>query len=330
MLAPMSGAKKAEGDAMVAAAKMALGDAGDRLADGQEIVMAIRDENGPSWGAVSEAVMGLVLDDEAVAVIASTSGADAHVCEQVGNRMGVPVLTLAADATTTQINIPWIFRMRASDEVEAEMIGREIYREGGFRRVLLVSEADHDGERGVAAMARAASALGVAAPDDVAIDPLRVDVRAVMERILGKNPDVVVIWTAPSTAGALMRALSAAGVRADVYLSRDAAAGNPGEIARTVVAEVGIGQAFAERYRKTTGVEANAEAREVYDAVTITVRALRAVGANRVRVRDALAKENFVGASGMVSFDREGNDRVGVKIMQVRSHQTRNDRQSGP
>jgi branched-chain amino acid transport system substrate-binding protein len=322
MLAPLGGVKKAEGDAMVAAARMALRDAGDRLADGRPIELATEDENGPSWGAISDAVVRLVVDDGAVVVIAPTRGADAHVCEQVGNRMGVPVLTLAADATTTQIDIPWIFRMRASDDVEAEALAQDIYSSHRLRRALLVTEADHDGTRGVAAMARAAKALGVAAPGELMLDPLFVDVGMVVKKIEEASPEAVVIWTAPSTAGVLMRALAAAGIKAIFYLSQDAAASDVGGLAAwTVVAEgrdVGFAQSFAERYQRAARVDPSVEARETYDAVTITVRALQAAGANRARVRDVLARvQNFSGASGRVSFDREGNDRVVLRVVRV-------------
>ena len=101
---------------MVAAAKIALQDAASlRSNQGPREALAVEDESGPSWGMVSDAVIRLMVDDEAVAIITSTSAADTHLCEQVGNRIGVPVLTLSEDRTTTQIDIPWIFRMGPSD-----------------------------------------------------------------------------------------------------------------------------------------------------------------------------------------------------------------------
>jgi ABC-type branched-subunit amino acid transport system substrate-binding protein len=126
LLAPLQGARKAEGDAMVAAAQMALRDsASQRLNRGRRVALAVEDSSGGSWGVVSDAVIRLMLDDEAVAVITSTSGADTHLCEQVGNRIGVPVLTLSADSTTTQIDIPWIFRMGPSDVEKADVIAQD-------------------------------------------------------------------------------------------------------------------------------------------------------------------------------------------------------------
>ena len=328
MLAPMHGARKAEGDAMVAGAQIALHDAGgDALPGGRRAELAVRDESGPSWGVVSDEVIHLVMDDDVVAMITSTSGADAHLCEQVGNRMGVPVLTLAADATTTQIDIPWIFRMGASDDDEAKVIARNIYRERGLRKVLFVAEQEHDGRRGVEAMEKAAKVPGVAAPESVMLDPLHADVGAVVKRIRAEEPQAVVMWTSAETAGALQRAMQAGGVKTICYLSQNAAQGSLGtsdaraEGAWMAAAEgedAAVRRSFARRYWQATGKVPSDAAMQSYDAVMITMRALRVAGANRARVRDELARvQDFAGASGRISFDREGNDLAAMHLVRL-------------
>jgi len=214
LLAPLQGARKAEGDAMVAAAQMALRDsASRRLSHGRRVALVVEDSSVPSWGIVSNAVIRLMLDDEAVAVITSTSGADTHLCEQVGNRIGVPVLSLSADATTTQIDIPWIFRMGPSDVENADLIAQDI-----------VAEVD---------------------------------------KSTAKRRD------------------------------------------------------FVTRFRQSTGVRPGLVASRTYDAVIVTIHALRIAGPNRARVRDQLARTtNYDGVSGTISFDREGNNRATLHAAQ--------------
>jgi len=214
LLAPLQGARKAEGDAMVAAAQMALRDAvSQRLSHGRSLALVVEDSSGRSWGMVSDGVIRLMLDDQAVAVITSTSGADTHLCEQVGNRIGVPVLTLSADATTTQIDIPWIFRMGPSDLENADGIAQGI-----------VAEVD----------------------------------KSTAER-----------------------------------------------------------REFATRFRQSSGVPPTVVASRTYDAVILTIRAVRIAGPNRARVRDELAKTaNYDGLAGTISFDREGNNRATFHVTQ--------------
>ena len=116
LLAPMHGLEAAEGEALVAAAKLALKDSTQRpLHGGRRIELAIGDESGPAWEHVSDVMLQLVQQKNVVALITSTNGTDTHVSEQVGNRIGVPILTLSDDTTTTEIDIPWIFRVGPSD-----------------------------------------------------------------------------------------------------------------------------------------------------------------------------------------------------------------------
>jgi len=214
LLAPLQGARKAEGDAMVAAAEMALRDvASQPLSRGRRVALAVEDSSGPSWGMVSDGVIRLMLDDQAVAVITSTSGADTHLCEQVGNRIGVPVLTLSADATTTQINIPWIFRIGPSDVEKAAVIAQDIVAE--------------------------------------------------IDKSTAKRRD------------------------------------------------------FVTRFRQSSGVPPSLAASRTYDAVILTIHALRIAGPNRARVRDELAKTtDYDGVSGKISFDREGNNSATLHVAQ--------------
>ena len=82
------------------------------------------------WGQASNAIVQLITQDEAVAVITSADGRIAHQAEQIANKLGAPVLTLSSDPTTTRINIPWIFRVGTERRGAGRVIAEEIYRLG--------------------------------------------------------------------------------------------------------------------------------------------------------------------------------------------------------
>ena len=198
LLAPLQGPRKPEGDAMLAAARMALHDA--PTLRNHRIELAIEDASAPQWGTLSDVILRLVLDDNVVALITSTSASETHLAEQVANRIGLPVLTLSTDPTTTQINIPWIFRIGPSHAAQVHSI----------------------------------------APDG------------------------------PTAASP---------------------------------------QEFATRFQALTGAPPTNVATQTYDAVTLTLRALRAAGPNRARVRDQLSHvQAYEGASGQITFDHQGNN----------------------
>ncbi len=129
LLVPLQGPRQAAGEALRAAAQMALEDeAANPLPGGRRLALVVRDETG-LWGRASSEIVRLVFDDRVVALLTSPEGTAAHLAEQVGNRVGVPVLTLASDSTTTQINIPWLFRIVPNDAAQARAFATNIYRE---------------------------------------------------------------------------------------------------------------------------------------------------------------------------------------------------------
>lgn len=339
MLAPMHGPDMAEGAAMVAAANMALKDSTQRpLAGGRRVELAIGDESGPAWGHVSDVILQLVLQKNVVALITSTDGRNTHVSEQVGNRIGVPILTLSNDATTTEIDIPWIFRIGPSDAAQAQTIAANIYLDRRLAKVMTIFAEDYDGRSGAAAMRQAALSLGELTPGKLALDPLKPDFSSTVARIRADCPQAIVLWTNAKTAQRLLTMLQAGGVSADVYLSQRAAqAGSTstltsndvkgerdsGSLFAWTIGSQGDDNAarktFAARYRQQTGRSPGATAGEAYDAVCLTVRALRGAGPNRARVRDQLAKtRDYSGATGTIRFDHQGNNTTQVDLVPLR------------
>lgn len=340
LLAPLHGPEKADGEALVAAAQIALQDSTQRpMPSGRRIKLAIGDESGPAWGHVSDVILHLVLQQDVVALITSTDGTDTHVSEQVGNRIGVPILTLSNDATTTQIDIPWIFRLGPSDTSQAQIIASNVYQERGMKKVLVISEGDHDGRGGVAAMQQAASSMGEPFPGELVLDPLHPDFPSVITRIQTTPPQAIVLWTQADVAERLLPLLlQASRIPIPVYLSQQAAQASsglslwsptdkgesaPNSTAAWTIATRGTvtaaRESFARRYLDRTGRPPSAAAAEAYDAVCLTVRALRTAGLNRARVRDQLAKvQDFPGVSGTVTFDRQGNNPSPVHLVALR------------
>ena len=338
LMAPLHGPQKAEGDAIVAAAQLAIADASQSpLPGGRRLELAVGDESGPSWGHAANALIKLVFDQHAVAVVTSASGDLAHLSEQVGNRIGVPILTLSSDSTTTQTDIPWIFRLAPSDAAQAAMIAQNVYRRWGFRRVVLVSARDHDGRMGANAFEKAVQSLGAPAPAAVRMNPFEPDYDSLLALVKAQAPQAVVIWTRSGTARTLVRLLGENGVRAAIYLSQQAsqdfaaaeASSPPASAAGAPVisglwtpaaepSRTAIRRSFVQRYRSATGRFPSSTAAEAYDAVRLLADALREAGPNRARVRDQVASARDVsGVSGRISFDPEGNSRAGVQIVHL-------------
>ena len=327
MMLPLSGPLAADGKALLRAAQMAIDDEEKiPLPDGQRFVLAVRDESGP-WGQASNEIVHLIFEDNAIAIITSPEGNIAHQAEQIANKIDVPVLTLSSDATMTQINMPWIFRLGPSDEDEARAFAREIYKTRGFRNVLLIAEADHDGRVGADEYEKEARELGAAALKRVDVAASAAGVESAVGALKRTAAQAIVLWADKEFAAELIPALREAGPKMPIYLCRKAAEfttidgraesrsaqskANGSEIWISA-AQFGVTPAqrqFEKDFLARTGTKPTEADAAAYDAVRVIAAALRRAGTNRVRVRDVLASgDRLRGATGTISFDTAGNE----------------------
>jgi branched-chain amino acid transport system substrate-binding protein len=334
LLAPLTGPRQAEGEALRRAAEMAVEEENAAsLRAGGRLVIATRDESG-AWGRASSEIARLLFDDNAVALLTSSDGGAAHVAEQVATKIGVPILTLSSDDTTTEINLPWIFRIGPTDEAQAHAIARDIYGTRKLQRVILLTQEDHDGRLGGAEFLRAARAISAPAP--IQMNAAAHENSASHD--IGKELDsaqAVVIWADTATAGELIPRVREASASVPIYVCRKAA-----EAEQTAIAEAhrpacnndggGVWTTealnaaskqhanFVQHYRQRFGADPGMGAAEAYDAVHLLAAAIRQSGPNRARLRDALADvKMFPGASGTIAFDHAGNDLTPIALVRV-------------
>jgi branched-chain amino acid transport system substrate-binding protein len=334
LLLPLTGPRQVEGEALRRAAQMAVDDENAAALPGRNrLLIVARDESGP-WGQASTEIVRMVFDDQVVALITSAEGGSAHLAEQVGNKIGVPVLTLSTDSTTTEINLPWIFRMGPSDAAQARAFAREIYQNRKLQPVvLLLTQDDRDGRLGGAEFAKAARAMNAVAPARIVVGP-----ENLTEETIGKElatAQAVVIWSDTATASRLIARVRELRPTVPIYLCRKAAAGDSNGETRLLCPACGEKDAgqwiasapenrelwadFYRRYRQSFGAEPGIGAAEAYDAVRLLAVSLRQSGPNRARLRDALAGVSaFAGASGVISFDHAGNDHTQLTLLKHR------------
>jgi branched-chain amino acid transport system substrate-binding protein len=225
-LAPLTGPHPDEGKALLQAAQLAIEDeAASPLPEGRRLSIVPRDQSGP-WGRASNEVVHLVYEDQAVAIVTSLDGGSAHLAEQVGNKVGIPVVTLSSDPTTTQINLPWIFRLGPTDAQQARAFARDIYVARKLKQVILITENGHDGRVGGEQFEKAARELNAPPAIELAIDPADWNPDSVAKQIAAQKPDAVVFWTGHESAASLVARFRSRFPTAPVYLCQEAAQGS--------------------------------------------------------------------------------------------------------
>jgi branched-chain amino acid transport system substrate-binding protein len=328
ILVPMRGPEATEGKAMLAAAQLALDEAVAQH-PARRLRLAVGDETGP-WGRVSNEIVRLLFQEAAVALITPPDGNTAHQAEQIANKIGVPVLTLSGDSTTTEINLPWIFRLVPSDADQAQILAQQIYQVRHLQRVLFVYQDNHDGRIGQDEFQKAVQRLRAPPPAQMKLlvpfaqtnlkdsdrsDQQLKDLQSLITQVHVLRPQALVLWTSSRIASILVALLRKSGPALPLYLCRKAAETAPLEVSTEdewTVLSVSTGDEsglrnFTDHYFSQTGEAPTFTAAETYDAVHLIAAALLRSGPNRARLRDALARGTLQGLSGPLSFDPAGN-----------------------
>jgi ABC-type branched-subunit amino acid transport system substrate-binding protein len=340
VMIPLRGPEQAEGQALLAALQIALEQEQARgaLPDGRKLLLVARDESGP-WGQASSEILKLIDQDHAVVVLTSANGSIAHQAEQIANKISFPILTLASDPTTTQTNVPWVFRVVPSDVDQAQAFARRIHTELMLQKVLLVAQTDRDGRIGRAEFERAARELKAPAPDVLEIATPVANSPTLAETIARHSPDAVVLWTDPIAAQELVSTIRKTSPRIPIFLSTKAAqlgtqSLSPSLCIAALMEDQKLGEEFtvvslpaqadvmredfAREYRARTGNPPSIAAFQAYEAACLVIAGLRSVGVNRVLLRDYLASDGkFRAASPAVPFDPAGNNTEEFTIVTI-------------
>jgi len=315
LLAPLTGPRQNEGKALLQAAQLAMEDeAANPFPAGRRLSIVARDQS-DSWGRATNEIVRLVFDDQVAALVTSLDGDSAHLAEQVGNKVGIPIVTLSTDPSTTQINLPWIFRLAPTDTQQAGAFADDIYIERKLKKVFLITESDHDGRVGGVEFQKAAHSRGAPPVDTFESDAAGSNLDSTVSQVMAAKPEAVVFWTGTRTASRLLRLFLKAFSTTQFYLSQEAAQTLPGASQPNVwivgpsLIDNSLRESFENRYRARTAELPAPAAARAYDAVRILAASLRLSGPNRARLRDALAAlSDYHGASGVVAFDHAGNE----------------------
>lgn len=315
-----------------AAAELAVKDTNARgpFADGRKLELEIRYQS-RQWGLSSNEIFELYDKQQAVALITGLDGDIAHQAEQIANKISFPILTLASDASTTRINLPWIFRMGPSDAAQADTLMRWIAVNGQLGRVLLLASDDHDGRVGTEQMqhALAGSGMGSTTAEVWSIPAKSADAKQLAARIRSCAPKALVLWMNPQESTLLLNELRTTEMPFGIYVSRKAAAYEMQEVlldGDSLARIVGDHDAersperksFAQAYVASTGVAPGFAAWQMYVAVRGVGEALRLSGPNRARLRDVLSAKDAPAAKGLpFQFDGAGNAQGHWQILPV-------------
>ncbi|HUI79745.1 MAG TPA: ABC transporter substrate-binding protein [Bryobacteraceae bacterium] len=275
----------------------------------------------PAWsqnpwaGGVANLVR-ITYDQKVWAIIGGIDGATTHLAEQVVAKAQLTLINPAAtDRSIHAAGVPWMFSCAPGDAVLARAITEEL--RARTKRFAVISAIDHD-SRAFEAQFQSALARDRLVPllhSEWAGD--MEDAARIAHHAVQAAPDAIIVIAPARQNAEAIRAIRDAGFEgmllSDPRIARAAAE----QFVMNVLypAPACPSPAFLAEFRARWGRDADYTAGYAYDAVRLVVAAIRHVGLNRARIRDAVRELSpFRGVTGTIEWDAQGQNRTEVSL----------------
>ena len=291
---------------------------------GCHIRLVIRGRSG-QWGADGVEAARMVTDDGALGLIAPPDGAASHLVLQVSGRTAVPVISLCADSSVSQTGVPWMARIVPRTIEEAKTLFTSV----AARHWTAVIPDGRAGRETARDLSVAATNNGCLIEKMIEVNPSLTNTTQLAKQILANHPDAILLWLDPGTAGTLAKALRAAGFAGTLAgpgrlrspaLAIAAGDAMEGLVAPAPVLEMDSAAAyqdFSRNFYERFGHDPDAAAASAYDAMRLLTQIFRHAGDQPAHESFPI-KFSFTGASGILSFDTQGNRMATLQLLQAR------------
>ncbi len=303
-------------------AEMAIAEANARGGiDGRPLEVSLGEDRGNPELAVIVAE-AFVKDPKVVAVVGHLSSATALITAPLYHGNLATVATMPSSPALTNVS-PWFFRIAASDAVLGADLARFAVSKG-WRRVAILYQNDAYGRALSSALEQWLDAAGGETISSDAISTSSIGhlgYGAFLRTYARRRPDVIVLITAPALGLTFLHEAAAARLNVPIIGSDG---WSPERLASDAAAEGvyipssfltdhrdSVANGFRARFRARHGHDPDMYAATGYDAALVIIAAIRRVGTDRARIREALASRAVApvqGATGPIHF--EAGDRI--------------------
>lgn len=267
-----------------------------------------------------------LVDDKVVAVVGHLNSGTSIPASQIYHGAGiVQISPSATNPVYTQQGFNTAYRMVATDAQQGPSLANYASKALKAKSVAIVDDATAYGQGLANEFEKQAKANGMVVLSHDATNDKAVDFRAILTRIKGEHPDIVMYGGEDATGGPFAKQARQLAITSRILggdgICRDGLKDLAGDAANQIVCSVpGMplaampgGKAFEARYEKRFGQAIRLYAPFTYDAVYIIVDAMKR--ANSIKPAMILGKmptTDYVGVVGRTQFDSHGDIKHGM------------------
>lgn len=295
------------------------------------------------------AVKKLMRQDDVLAVIGpSTSGTSIAVLP-LAEEFKTPLVSCAASYKIVTANpatgeqYKWVFKTPQSDSMAVESIYTFMQKKN-ITKIAILSVTSGFGASGRGELLRLASKYGIEIVADEKYGPKDNDMTAQLAKIKGLNPEAIVNWSIGPTQITVVRNWKDLGMnnipffqshgfgsRKNIELAGGAAEGVYLPLGSLNIANIlpedhpqkMVTMDYAQKYSQKYNEPLSSFGGHSWDALNLVVNAIKAVGADKAKIRDYLENTTgFVGQHGIFNFsktDHNGLNKEAFNMLVVKN-----------
>ncbi len=302
--------------------------------NGKKLTMVLIDNQSTNPGALNT-LNKAVEQDKVLAFIGPVKSTQILAMSDAIKTFGIPTMVGGTNVTITKQGNPWMFRCRVNDGIVAAILVKYIKDELKQTKIGIVYSNEAFGTGGADAIEQYAKSQGLTVVARERFNLGDRDFTAQLLNLKRAGTEVMIPYSAGSDEGARInvqyRQLGspykyvgppAVAVKAILDLSKEASEGLVGFV-DSVPGMNEPNRKFVEAYKKEyNGAEPDRQAPWAYDAVYLYANAIKKVGEDRAKIREALvATKGFEGVLGTYSFTPDGEGLRGGPMAVIKNGQ---------
>jgi branched-chain amino acid transport system substrate-binding protein len=333
---PITGASAAEGAFQIKAIKLALKEinaAGG--VNGRKIDLRMVDNQSSNPGALA-ALQKAVEQEKALILVGFVKSTQILAASDAIKTYGIPTVVGGTNVTLTRQGNPWLFRVRPDDSIAALAMVKYIKEDAKLTKIGILHDTDAFGSGGADLVEKYAKEQDVTVVKREKYTTKDKDYTAQLLSLKNAGAQIMVVYAPnPEDAAVVMRQYRQLGApfkylgspssqhRDALNLARDAAEGILA-VADFVPGASEVNKRYGEAYKREYNEEYDALSAWTYDGLHILVNAIKKVGEDRPKLRDAiLAVKGYQGVLGTYSFTPNGDGLSEVSVVQIEKGQPR-------
>jgi branched-chain amino acid transport system substrate-binding protein len=327
-VAPLTGGSAQQGKDNENGARLAIEEINAKglTIGGQKVTLQLDPQDDAGDPRTATQVAQKLVDDKVVGVVGhETSGTSIPASKIYSDAGIVQISPSATNPTYTQQGFKTTFRVVATDAQQGPALANFAQKAMKVKTVAIVDDATAYGQGLANEFEKTAKQLGLNVLSHDATNDKAIDFRAILTKIKGENPDVIMYGGMDATGGPFAKQAKQLGMRAKILAGDGVCTSGIAALAGTgadniVCSEAGIGlekmeqgAAFQAKYTKRFGHPIELYAPYTYTATYVIVDAMkRANSVDPAKILAAMPATDYKGLIGDVTFDAKGDLKHGV------------------